>query len=98
MTTEPFRAGKPQAGGDVRELLGGVPTLAGLSADDLQDLAASARRRGLVQDWVSGSAFNRGVMVKALDEMGERGGLLAAFGSRERAAGERPELVASYVD
>jgi len=43
--TEPSRAGKPQAADEVRELLGGVPSLAGLSLDDLQDLAASARTR-----------------------------------------------------
>ena len=45
MTTEPFHAGKPQAASEARELLGGVRGLAALSRDDLQDLAASARRR-----------------------------------------------------
>jgi len=45
MTTEPFRAEKPQTAGEVTELLGGVPGLAAVSPDDLQDLAASARRR-----------------------------------------------------
>ena len=45
MTMEPFHAGKPQAATEARELLGGVPSLAALSPDDLQDLAASARRR-----------------------------------------------------
>jgi Zn-dependent metalloprotease len=51
----------------------------------------------LAQDWVSGSAPNHGVVVKALDELGERGRLLARFGSRERAVGQ-PQLVVSYVD
>ena len=53
---------------------------------------------GLVQDWVSGSAPNRGMVVKATDELGETARLLAEFGSRERAASERPKLVVSYVD
>ena len=53
---------------------------------------------GLAQDWVSGSAPNYGVVVKAVDELGERGRLLARFGSRERAVGQQPQLVVSYVD
>jgi hypothetical protein len=53
---------------------------------------------GLAQDWVSGSASNYGVVVKALDELGERGRLLARFGSRERAVGQQPQLVVSYVE
>lgn len=53
---------------------------------------------GLVQGWVGGSSPNQGVVVKAIDEFGERGGLLARFGSRERAIGEQPKLVVSYVD
>jgi hypothetical protein len=53
---------------------------------------------GLAQDWVSGSAPNHGMVVKAIDEFGERGRLLAEFGSRERAISEQPKLVVSYVD
>jgi Zn-dependent metalloprotease len=53
---------------------------------------------GLAQDWVSGSAPNYGVVVKAVDELGERGRLLARFGSRERAVGQQPQLIVSYVE
>jgi Zn-dependent metalloprotease len=53
---------------------------------------------GLAQDWVSGSAPNHGMVVKAIDELGERGRLLAGFASRERTIGEQPKLVVSYVD
>jgi len=53
---------------------------------------------GLVQDWVSGSVPNHGIVVKASNELGERGGLLAWFGSRERATGQQPQLVVSYMD
>lgn len=54
----------------------------------------------LVQDWVSGSTSNRGVVVKAVAEVGESGRLYAAFGSRETATstGRQPELVVSYMD
>ena len=45
MTTDPFRAEEPQATTEARELLGAVPSLAGLAPEDLQDLASSARRR-----------------------------------------------------
>lgn len=61
MTTEPFRAGKPQAPSEARELLGGVPGLAALSPDDLQDLAASARRR----------VYARGQVVFYCDDPGD---------------------------
>jgi len=53
---------------------------------------------GLVQDWVSGSASNHGVAMKAVVEAGDSGRLLADFGSRERAIGEQPKLVVSYAE
>ena len=54
----------------------------------------------LVQDWVNGSTSNRGVVVKAVAEVGESGRLYAAFGSRETATstGLQPQLVVSYMD
>lgn len=52
MTTESSRTGSPQAASEARELLGGVPTLAVLSRDDLLDLAASARRRSYAKGQV----------------------------------------------
>jgi CRP/FNR family transcriptional regulator/CRP/FNR family cyclic AMP-dependent transcriptional regulator len=61
MTTESFRAGKLQPASGARELLGGVPGLAALSPDDLQDLAASARRR----------VYARGQVVFHRDDPGD---------------------------
>lgn len=52
---------------------------------------------GLVRDWVSGTAPNRGMMVKATSETGD-GAPYAVFGSRHGAAGQQPKLVVSYLD
>jgi hypothetical protein len=81
------------------------PSFVGI-AEDVMSLACAGATgvyvewdiTDLVQDWVSGSASNRGVVVKAAAEVGEGGRLLAEFVSREGATGERPQLVVSYID
>ena len=52
VTTESSRTGSPQSGSEVRDLLAAVPVLAHLSRDDLQDLAAAARRRSYTKGQV----------------------------------------------
>ena len=81
------------------------PSFAG-SAEDIVSLACAGATgvyvewdiTGLVQDWVSGSASNHGVAMKAVEEVGDSGRLLAEFGSREGTIGEQPKLVVSYTD
>jgi hypothetical protein len=81
------------------------PSFAG-TAEDVVSLACAGATgvyvewdvTGLVQDWVSGSAPNHGVAMKAVVEVGDSGRLLAAFASREGTIGERPQLVVSYVE
>lgn len=59
MTTEPSHGARPEV--DARDLLRGVPSLAGLSRDDLLALAASARRR----------SYSRGQIIFHRDDPGD---------------------------
>lgn len=74
------------------------------AADDVISLGCPGERgvyvewdvTGLVRDWVSGGAPNRGMMVKATSETGD-GVPYAEFGSREGVIGQQPKLVVSYT-
>ena len=81
------------------------PSFAGI-AEDVVSLACAGATgvyvewdiTGLVQDWVSGSVPNHGAVIRAVEEVGGSGRLLAEFGSREGTIGEQPQLVVSYVE
>ena len=80
------------------------PSFAG-SAEDIVSLTCAGATgvyvewdiTGLVQDWVSVSASNHGVAVKAAVEVGDSDRLYADFGAREGPIGEQPKLVVSYI-
>jgi CRP/FNR family transcriptional regulator/CRP/FNR family cyclic AMP-dependent transcriptional regulator len=59
VTTQPYRGAKSEV--EARDLLRGVPSLAGLSRDDLLGLAASARRR----------SYSKGQIIFHRDDPGD---------------------------